>query len=88
MTAAAIATAQPQALRAQPVPRTPWLRSAPALALFGCLLLVPHLLTAVLSFQVFDPSNTRRDHLGGLVSPKLDWSFSPQPQLTAASSHA
>ena len=32
----------------------PWLLSAPALLLFGCLLLVPLALTAVLSFQVFD----------------------------------
>lgn len=34
--------------------RAPWLLSAPALLLFGCLLLVPLALTAVLSFQVFD----------------------------------
>jgi putative spermidine/putrescine transport system permease protein len=33
---------------------TPWLLSAPAFALYACLLLVPLLLTAVLSFQVFD----------------------------------
>ena len=32
----------------------PWLLSAPALLLFGCLLLLPLALTAVLSFQVFD----------------------------------
>jgi putative spermidine/putrescine transport system permease protein len=32
----------------------PWLLSAPAIALFSCLLLVPLALTAVLSFQVFD----------------------------------
>ncbi|NKE65676.1 ABC transporter permease [Ramlibacter sp. RBP-2] len=32
----------------------PWLLSAPALALFACLLLVPLALTVVLSFQVFD----------------------------------
>jgi putative spermidine/putrescine transport system permease protein len=34
--------------------RAPWLLSAPALLLFGCLLLLPLALTAVLSFQVFD----------------------------------
>lgn len=34
--------------------RAPWLLSAPALLLFGCLLLVPLALTLVLSFQVFD----------------------------------
>ena len=33
---------------------TPWVLSAPALLLFGCLLLVPLGLTAVLSFNVFD----------------------------------
>jgi putative spermidine/putrescine transport system permease protein len=32
----------------------PWALSAPALVLFGCLLLVPLGLTAVLSFNVFD----------------------------------
>ena len=34
--------------------RGPWLLSAPAFVLFACLLLVPLLLTTVLSFQVFD----------------------------------
>jgi putative spermidine/putrescine transport system permease protein len=34
--------------------RAPWLLSAPAFALFACLLLVPLGLTAVLSFQMFD----------------------------------
>lgn len=34
--------------------RTPWLLSAPALVLFVCMLLVPLVLTAILSFQVFD----------------------------------
>jgi putative spermidine/putrescine transport system permease protein len=34
--------------------RAPWLLSAPAFALFACLLLVPLALTVVLSFQVFD----------------------------------
>jgi putative spermidine/putrescine transport system permease protein len=34
--------------------RAPWLLSAPAFTLFACLLLVPLVLTAVLSFQVFD----------------------------------
>jgi putative spermidine/putrescine transport system permease protein len=34
--------------------RAPWLMSAPAFALFACLLLVPLGLTLVLSFQVFD----------------------------------
>ncbi|MEO8119758.1 MAG: ABC transporter permease [Rhodoferax sp.] len=33
---------------------TPWALSTPALVLFGCLLLVPLGLTAVLSFNVFD----------------------------------
>ena len=33
---------------------TPWALSAPAVLLFGCLLLVPLALTAVLSFNVFD----------------------------------
>lgn len=33
---------------------TPWALSTPALVLFGCLLLVPLALTAVLSFNVFD----------------------------------
>lgn len=33
---------------------TPWALSAPAALLFGCLLLVPLVLTAVLSFNVFD----------------------------------
>lgn len=47
-TAAAPGIARPSAVRA------PWLLSAPALALFVCLLLVPLALTAVLSFQVFD----------------------------------
>jgi|CXWL01.1.fsa_nt_gi hypothetical protein len=37
-----------------------------------------------LSFQVFDPSSVRRDTLGGMVSPKLDWTFNPQPQVTVA----
>ncbi len=32
-----------------------------------------------LSFQVFDPASNRRDTLGGLVAPKLDWSFHRQP---------
>jgi len=34
--------------------RGPWTLSAPAFVLFACLLLVPLLLTVVLSFQVFD----------------------------------
>ncbi len=38
-----------------------------------------------LSFQVFDPSSTRRDKLGGLVSPKLEWTFKT-PEVTGASS--
>jgi lipopolysaccharide transport system ATP-binding protein len=33
-----------------------------------------------LSFQVFDPATKRRDTLGGMVAPKLDWTFSLQPQ--------
>ena len=35
---------------------TPWFLSAPALALFTLLLLVPLVLTAVLSFNVYDPA--------------------------------
>ncbi len=31
-----------------------------------------------LSFQVFDSATTRRDRLGGVVAPKLEWSFNPQ----------
>jgi putative spermidine/putrescine transport system permease protein len=34
---------------------TPWFLSGPALLMFTCLLLVPLLLTAVLSFNVYDP---------------------------------
>ncbi|MDD0811659.1 ABC transporter permease [Curvibacter sp. RS43] len=36
--------------------RTPWLLSAPALSLFATLLVTPLLLTALLSFNVFDPA--------------------------------
>ena len=31
-----------------------------------------------LTFRVFDPSNTRRDQLGGVVAPTVAWSFAPQ----------
>ena len=53
MTSGASAAPSAAARRARAL-RTPWLLSAPALVLFACLLLVPLVLTAVLSFQVFD----------------------------------
>ena len=31
-----------------------------------------------LTFRVFDPSNARRDQLGGVVAPMVEWSFAPQ----------
>lgn len=30
-----------------------------------------------LTFRVFDPSNLRRDNLGGIVAPAVEWSFAP-----------
>ncbi len=39
---------------------TPWWLSGPALALFIALLVVPLLLTAVLSFNVYDPASGPR----------------------------
>lgn len=39
----------------------PWLMSAPAFVLFVCLLIVPLLLTAVLSFQAFDAATGVRN---------------------------
>ena len=53
MTSAVSAAPSAASRRARAL-RTPWLLSAPALVLFACLLLVPLVLTAVLSFQVFD----------------------------------
>jgi putative spermidine/putrescine transport system permease protein len=53
----------------------PWLLSAPALLLFGSLLLVPLLLTLVLSFHVFSDSQgtlatyTLRNYLEVLTDP-------------------
>ena len=41
----------------------PWLLSGPALALYAALLLVPLLLTAVLSFQVFDATKGIKNEL-------------------------
>jgi lipopolysaccharide transport system ATP-binding protein len=41
-----------------------------------------------LSFQVFDPSTARRDNLGGLISPKLQWTFTAQPQAAGTPSRA
>jgi ABC-type polysaccharide/polyol phosphate transport system ATPase subunit len=32
-----------------------------------------------LSFQVFDPSTSRRDKIGGVVSPAVEWGFEHQP---------
>ena len=54
---------------------TPWLLSAPALLLFGSLLLVPLLLTLVLSFHVFSDSQgtlatyTLRNYLEVITDP-------------------
>lgn len=42
---------------------TPWALSAPAVLLFGCLLLVPLGLTAVLSFNVFDHATGVKNEL-------------------------
>jgi putative spermidine/putrescine transport system permease protein len=57
----------PAAPEALPRPRhpsiTPWLLSAPAFVLFACLLMVPLLLTAVLSFQVFDHATGIKNQL-------------------------
>jgi len=53
MTATAAALPLP-AVAAPGKSRVPWLLSAPAFALFACLLLVPLALTLVLSFQAFD----------------------------------
>jgi hypothetical protein len=35
-----------------------------------------------LSFQVFDPSTSRRDKIGGVVSPAVEWGFEHQPLAT------
>jgi putative spermidine/putrescine transport system permease protein len=48
---------------------TPWFLSGPALLMFAALLLVPLALTAVLSFNVYDPATGpegRRVHAGAL----------------------
>jgi lipopolysaccharide transport system ATP-binding protein len=36
-----------------------------------------------LTFRVFDPSNERRDQLGGVVAPPVEWSFGPHAALDA-----
>jgi len=36
-----------------------------------------------LSFRVFDPANVRRDQLGGVVAPPVEWSFGPHITLDA-----
>jgi hypothetical protein len=47
----------------------------------------PFALTAynALTFRVFDPTSSRRDQIGGLVSPAVEWSFSPHetPEVEA-----
>jgi hypothetical protein len=30
-----------------------------------------------LTFRVFDPSNPRKDDIGGVVAPSVDWNFAP-----------
>ena len=32
----------------------------------------------VLSFQVFDSESTRKDRLGGVVAPSVEWTFASQ----------
>ena len=41
-----------------------------------------------LSFQVFDPDGDRRDTLGGMVAPRLEWDFSLQAQAASEPSRA
>ena len=36
-----------------------------------------------LTFRVFDPSNARRDQLGGVVAPPVEWTFGPHTTLDA-----
>ena len=36
-----------------------------------------------LSFQVFDPDSGRRDNLGGMLAPRLEWDFSLQAQAAS-----
>jgi lipopolysaccharide transport system ATP-binding protein len=40
---------------------------------------VPMTAHNALSFQVFDPESQQRDHIGGVVSPRLKWDFAGQP---------
>jgi len=39
---------------------------------------VPVVIHNALSFQVFDPASKQRDHLGGVVSPRLSWELRPE----------
>ena len=39
---------------------------------------VPVVIHNALSFQVFDPASKQRDHLGGVVSPRLAWELRPE----------
>jgi hypothetical protein len=41
-----------------------------------------------LSFQVFDPDGDRRDTLGGMVAPRLEWDFTLQAQAASEPSRA
>jgi ABC-type polysaccharide/polyol phosphate transport system ATPase subunit len=52
---------------------------------------VPAVVHNALSFQVFDPASKQRDHLGGVVSPRLAWEFRSerlQPDALAAEESA
>jgi lipopolysaccharide transport system ATP-binding protein len=52
---------------------------------------VPVVVHNALSFQVFDPASKQRDHLGGVVSPRLAWELRPErveAESTAASGTA
>src|SRR3978361_2135857 len=68
----------------------PWLLSAPALLLFGSLLLVPLLLTLVLSFHVFSDSQgtlatyTLRNYLEVLTDPYYGAIFARTPGMAFA----
>ena len=39
---------------------------------------VPVVVHNALSFQVFDPASKQRDHLGGVVAPRLAWELRPE----------
>jgi lipopolysaccharide transport system ATP-binding protein len=45
---------------------------------------VPVVVHNALSFQVFDPAAKQRDHLGGVVSPRLSWELRPERLETAS----